>query len=134
MTDAVDRAMRIAKVHSGPIISKVAGRTDHHPIDVEPESYVIPADVVSGLGEGNTLNGVEIVKRMFGLPDRPQQKLARGGVPVAVAGGEVVLPPAVVAKVGGGDTAKGHKVLSAWVKRERAKHIKTLSKLPGPHK
>ena len=134
MTDPISSALRIAKVHSGPIISKVAGRTDHHPIDVEPESYVIPADVVSGLGEGNTLNGLEIIKRMFGLPDQPQQKLSRGGVPVAVAGGEVVLSPDVVAKVGHGDLAKGHKVLSAWVKAERKKLIKTLSKLPGPHR
>lgn len=132
--DAVEQALRIAKVHTGPIVSRVAGRTDHHPIDVPPESYVIPADVVSGLGEGNTLNGMEIIKRMFGLPDKPQQKLAAGGVPVVVAGGEVVLPPDVVAKAGGGDIKRGHKVLSAWVKRERAKTIKTLKSLPSPHK
>lgn len=134
MSDPVSSALRIAKVHTGPVISSVAGRHDHHPVDVPPESYVIPADVVSGLGEGNTLNGVKIISRMFGLPERPQQKLATGGVPVVIAGGEVVLPPEVVRKAGGGDLKKGHAVLGKWVAAERAKHIKTLQKLPRPHR
>jgi len=57
------------KVHTGPIHSAVAGRTDHLPVHVPSGSYVIPADVISGMGEGNTNAGFKILKRVFsGLP------------------------------------------------------------------
>lgn len=133
MTDAINTAMRIARVHTGPIISDGAGRTDSHPIDVPPDSFVIPADIVSGLGQGNSLNGMKVIHRVLGMPDKPQGKMASGGVPVAVAGGEIVVPPEVVAKVGGGDLKRGHEVLHHWVLEERSKHIKTLKGLAKPH-
>ena len=57
------------KIHTGPIHSTVAGRTDHLPVHVPSGSYVIPADVISGMGEGNTNAGFKILKRVFkGLP------------------------------------------------------------------
>jgi len=54
------------KVHSGPIHSGVAGRTDHLPMHVESGSYVIPADIISAMGEGNTIAGFKQMKRIFG--------------------------------------------------------------------
>lgn len=36
------------------------GRHDKNNVDVGSGSYVIPADVVSGLGEGNSLNGAKV--------------------------------------------------------------------------
>lgn len=54
------------KFHSGPIHSSVAGRTDHLPITVESGSYVIPADIVSAGGSGNTLAGFKVLRRTFG--------------------------------------------------------------------
>lgn len=67
---SVDRAMRLAQpsepqTHSGIINMAVGGRTDHIPMHVLANSYVLPADIVSGLGEGNTLAGTEILNRMF---------------------------------------------------------------------
>lgn len=64
------------KTHTGPIHSAVAGRTDHLPVEVPSGSYVIPADVISGMGEGNTVAGFKnfkaavgnIVRRYAGLP------------------------------------------------------------------
>lgn len=53
-------------IHSGPIHSPVAGRTDHLPMHVESGSYVLPADIVSAGGEGNTIAGFKILRRMFG--------------------------------------------------------------------
>jgi len=50
------------------------------------------------------------------------------------AGGEHVLSPDQVMKVGGGDIKKGHAILDHWVKENRKTHIKTLSKLPPPAK
>lgn len=49
----------------GLIKSMGAGRTDIHPIQVPAGSYVIPADVVSGLAEGNTMAGSNIIDRMM---------------------------------------------------------------------
>lgn len=53
------------KCHVGIIQMAVGGRTDHLPMNVYANSYVIPADVVSGLGEGNTLSGGHILDKMF---------------------------------------------------------------------
>lgn len=57
---------RGAGFHAGPIHSAVAGRTDHLPITVESGSYVLPADIVSAGGEGNTLAGFRVLRRTFG--------------------------------------------------------------------
>jgi 8-oxo-dGTP pyrophosphatase MutT (NUDIX family) len=54
------------KFHAGPIHSHVAGRTDHLPITVESGSYVLPADIVSAGGEGNTMAGFKVLRRTFG--------------------------------------------------------------------
>jgi len=52
--------------HSGIINMAVGGRTDHLPMHVLEGSYVLPADIVSALGEGNTMAGTKIVDQMFG--------------------------------------------------------------------
>jgi len=49
----------------GLINSTGAGRTDVHNISVPTGSYVVPADVVSGLSEGNTLGGASVIDRMM---------------------------------------------------------------------
>lgn len=54
------------RFHIGPIHAAVGGRTDHLPMTVESGSYVIPADVVSAGGEGNTLAGFKVLRRTFG--------------------------------------------------------------------
>ncbi len=49
----------------GLLASPVAGRTDQLAVSPASGSYVVPADVVSGLGEGNTLAGANVVQRML---------------------------------------------------------------------
>ncbi len=49
----------------GLLASPVAGRTDQLAISPAAGSYVVPADVVSGLGEGNTLAGANIMQRIL---------------------------------------------------------------------
>lgn len=137
------------KVHFGPIKAAIPGRTDRLPVHVYSGSYVLPADIVSGLGEGNTEAGYEVIKRMFA----PQRGATTGGrisllhnkygirgpyheehtiVPVIVAGGEYILTPEEVEKVGNGDLDKGHATLDAFVKSQRKSLRKKLAKLPGP--
>jgi hypothetical protein len=154
----------------GPVLSAVAGRTDHHPVHVPSSSYVLPADHVSSLGQGNTLAGMKQVSRMFGLgghgmqapkikggmgpPKPPRLPHASGGAsdkggarghsigeptPVAIAGGEIVLPPEAILnwmQANGlpRDIKLGHKALDAWVISQRKRHVKTLQRLPPPAK
>jgi hypothetical protein len=105
----------------GPILSAVPGRTDAHATHVPSGSYVVPADIVSGRGQGNTIAGANSLQHMFkmgpygsapgkighgaGAPRPPKiGKFASGGgksgdanvgtpVRVNLAGGEVVIPP-----------------------------------------
>jgi len=136
------------KVFHGPLKAPIPGRTDRLPIHVESGSYVLPADIVSGLAEGNTDAGFEVIKRMvheamsrggrvgmvskYGLHGHYHEPKAK--VACVVAGGEYILSPEEVEAFGEGDLKKGHNVLDAFVKSQRAKTIKTLKKLPGPAK
>ncbi len=131
---AIDAALRMAqeKPHEGAIVSHVAGRTDHIPLDVPGESFVIPADVVSSLGEGNTLAGMKVLERMFAKPQGVPQRAKGGAVPIVAAGGEYVVPPEVVTSLGGGDTKRGMQIMRHFVLNARKEAIKTLSQLPGP--
>lgn len=138
-------------VHVGPIHSAVAGRTDHLPMHVPSGSYVIPADIVSAAGEGNTMAGFRIMRRIFsGVPysgesfpygqsdtpyNEPLPGKAEGGaatVPIVAAGGEHVVSPEEVMRIGEGDLETGHRVLDEFVKRMRRETVKTLQNLPGP--
>jgi hypothetical protein len=141
--------------HVGPIKSAVAGRTDHLPMHVPHGAYVIPADIISAMGEGNTAAGFKHMDYIFGgtpyegggepynQPGTPYgAKMptghAAGGaaatVPIVAAGGEYVLSPEQVMRAGDGDLDMGHRVLDEFVKRKRAETIKTLRKLPGPRR
>jgi hypothetical protein len=148
------------KLHSGPIHSVVAGRTDHLPMHVPTGAYVLPADIVSSHGEGNTINGFKNLESVFGfMGGSPYHQgsmpfgqgsgmyggageyhKAHGGevsehdipVPIVAAGGEYVIHPHAVRRIGGGDMDHGHKVLDEFVVKSRKKTVKTLNKLPGP--
>lgn len=122
---------------AGYIHGSTGGRTDNKPIDVAEGSYVIPADILSGLGEGNSHAGWAGLQAHLGMGGPPQK--ADGGaigapVPIVAASGEGVIPPDKVAEIGGGDLQAGHSILDAMVKHVRKKTIKTLKKLPGPKK
>ena len=95
------------KIHTGPIHSTVAGRTDHLPVHVPSGSYVIPADVISGMGEGNTNAGFKIMRRVFGgLPygNKSAQPYGHKGGPYG-AGSAPYNPPAGLY---GSDVGAGH--------------------------
>lgn len=183
---------------TGPIYHPSGGRDDDIAMHVRPGSYVLPADVVGQVGQGNSMNGLSLLRMMFGpwpynaqsgpygtpMPAKmrgpgppplhkpaikgfPSFQIGPGvaqnvvrpekhggavhpgepgsdflqrmgvstqkhGTPIMASGGEFVISPDEVARRGGGDLNKGHKVLDAWVKSMRAQHIKTLQKLPGP--
>ena len=147
------RAPKAIKIHVGPIHSPVAGRTDHLPMHVASGSYVIPADIISAMGEGNTMAGFRVAKNMFsqpfygsgtpysesGLPyGATSPHKAEGGevntVPIVAAGGEYVIHPRDVVKIGRGSLEDGHKLLDQFVLKMRKKTVNVLKNLPGPKK
>lgn len=150
----------VGQDHNGGYLSgSTGGRTDNMPINVPAGSHVIPADVVSGLGEGNSLAGAAVLDRMLhtgphgmrldsphggghGIPHAPTPaagEYAKGGaskgngrVPIVAASGEFVVHPSAVQHLGGGDQEKGHKVLNGFIKHVREKTAKKMMSLPGP--
>jgi hypothetical protein len=128
------------KLHTGPIHSPVAGRTDHLPMHVPAGSYVIPADVVSGFGEGNTMAGFKALNRTFGRHGGKPHFAAGGAaedgeaVPIVAAGGEYVIHPHAIKIIGGGDMKAGHAELDKFVVLGRNKIVKTMKNLPPPKK
>lgn len=117
------------RIHVGPIHSNVAGRTDHLPINVPSGAYVIPADIISAMGEGNTMAGFQSANTVFG---RQEKNPDDQPVEIVAAGGEYVISPFNVTRIGGGDIDQGHKTLDEFVKKYRDRTIQTLKKLPGP--
>ena len=124
------------RVHVGPIHSPVAGRTDHLPMHVASGSYVIPADIISAMGEGNTMAGFKVARNIFstpfygkgmpyqaeGLPyGAPAPHKADGGstgtVPIVAAGGEYVISPQDVTHLGNGSLDDVHRILDSFVKQ-----------------
>ncbi len=145
-SQAIDGAMRIArepravspdKVYTGPLQVAVPGRTDRLNIHIPGGSYVFPADYVSAIGEHNTLAGFKVIERIYGKA-KSWEELQRMGItnatPAVVAGGEYILDPTQVARVGKGDLTQGHNTLDALVMAQRKRNIKTLKKLPQPAK
>ena len=135
--------------HSGYIPGATGGRSDKVPMGVKNGAYVLPADVLSGLGQGNSNAGAAFLNHAFksapygasmpGINVKSKairQKFADGGdTPVAdiqASAGEYVVAPEIVASLGNGDVSKGHDVLDALVKHVRSKTIKRLKKLPKP--
>ncbi len=146
------------QVFEGPIVSEVPGRTDRHDMAVAAGSYVAPAEFVSHLGENNTLAGLANIKKMGAAGIRKMAHGARGAgsviakhrrraaggrtmeaptghpIDIVAAGGEHVWTPDEVRVIGDGDVLLGHALLDNLVMQNRKKHIKTLSRLPGPAK
>ena len=135
------------------------GRADSIRTSSPAGSYIIPADVVAGLGEGNSLSGARVISEELnsgpwgtGLPrggrgnsmPRPPRPMAvaKGGgvqegpkgqrIPVMLSHGEYAISPEQVARIGSGNVHHGHKILDEFVKEVRKRTIKKMKKLPGP--
>lgn len=156
-----ERASAFGLAHQGAIKSSVPGRTDKLNLDVASGSSVVPADVVSGLGQGNSDAGHAILSKMFtsgpygmNLPKAKagsrvgprKSSLSKmsftksgyadggetGNTPIVAAGGEHVITPDQVMAVGGGDLDLGHKFLNRWYENTRAKTIQQMKSLKPP--
>jgi hypothetical protein len=57
-----------------------------------------------------------------------------GAVPINASGGEFVISPSEVAKMGDGNVDKGHLILDRWVLTLKKEAADTIKRLPGPAK
>jgi len=125
---------KTARLTLGGVRGKTGGRADKLPVDVPAGAYVIPADVVAALGDGNTEAGMARLDRQFPAA----RGYAAGGraeaVPIQISDGEFVVSPAAVAALGGGDEGYGHEVLDEFVTQTRAVYADHLQNLPGPQR
>jgi hypothetical protein len=139
------------------INSSVPGRVDRIPMRARSGSYVLPSDVVSGMGQGNTNAGAKMWGNLIshsigpmGIQNAIKQRsmpsarlrmtgatktFAGGGAneytPIITAGGECLVDPEIVRELGDGDSEEGKKVLAnsvAQVRKQTLQHIKALPK------
>lgn len=86
---------RLPPPRTGMIHSAIPGRTDKIPMRLKSGSYIIPADVVSGIGQGNSTAGANMLNAMFKMGPygvktgniaaaRPP-KMSMGKIPIASA-------------------------------------------------
>lgn len=130
--------------HGGPVVTKgfldsaVPGRTDNLAIKVPHGAHVIPADVVSVLGQGNSIAGGKFLREAL---DGLKPTRATGGsikahehTPILAAGGEFIVSPEEVNAWGQGDQNKGHNRIDKMIVDVRKKGAKRMLKLKGPKK
>ena len=113
----------------GPVKGATPGRADAKGFNVARGSYVVPADVVSSLGQGNTDAGHKVLHGA--LQGRPVTGFAGGGqvpetVPVRLSDGEFVFGPDEVEAIGGAEK------LDAMVHHVRAHTAASMRKMPPP--
>lgn len=117
---------------SGLVHGTSGGRDDAMGLSVPKGAYVLPADVVSGLGDGNTMAGA---KRLAGMMPNVSgvERFAGGGiadgvqdVPIRVSPGEFVVHPAHV------DALGGPEALDRLVAGVRDANARVAQGMPAP--
>lgn len=150
-----------AGLMTGYLHGATAGRADALKGTALSDSYILPAEEIAGLGEGNSLMGARVIQSMLGSgphgipqerghagrgpphpPSVPREYQAKGGgvqhggqsqTKVALSHGEFSLTPEQVRdKFGDGDLKRGHRVLDLFVQELRKRHIKELKGLEPP--
>lgn len=86
----------------GPLLATGGGRTDTLPIAVPAGSFVIPADIVSGLpgAEGNSLEGHNALNKLFSSLPLAPDKAPYGASSPKLAKGKTI--PKATGLAGGG--------------------------------
>lgn len=139
----------------GLFAGDASGRSDTISATVPSGAYMIPADVVSALGDGNTESGAKVLDGLIPMQSDNDgdestgitAALAKGGIvrpapqkgglagnptPIKASNGEYLVSPERVAALGGGDINHGHDILDEFVQEVRQKNADKLKKLPKP--
>jgi hypothetical protein len=117
----------------GLVPGATPGRADQVATKLRQGSYVIPADVVSGAGQGNTQAGAKAIMQRMRHASSGAPGYGQGGVvDVRLSGGEVVIPPEDVVAMGDGDHDKGANQLDQFIKAVRAHVAQTVTRMAPP--
>jgi len=114
--------------------------------EMESDAFIVPADVVSALGNGSSDAGIDVLNEYLGMAmpiegegdglsdDIPTS--IEGEQPARVADGEVYVPASVVAQLGEGDPERGAAKLYTMLDRirEQAHGKKSQQKEVTPEK
>ena len=147
------------QVHDhGLIHGPGTGRSDSILMHVPRGGYMVPADIVSGIGHGNSLAGANALDHSFPkdiaspegrahvrgfapLMKHPfgsafgQKKMADGGdtdyTKIMSSAGEYFIHPSAIIKKYG-SLKNGHKVLDHWVQLTRKDNIRKQQKIKPP--
>lgn len=94
---------------SGFLAGSTAGRADQIKTTAPGGAYVLPADVVAGLGDGNSLAGARVMDEMLrsGPHGTPMERGVRGRGPPRPPSDPMLAREAGVAKGGGVQSGKG---------------------------
>lgn len=130
---------------SGLLWDESGGRGDQILAKLLRGSYVLPADVVSGLGEGNTLAGAQMLANYVpegwaaDLTGKPMGRAAGGRagsgderIRVRLSGGEYLVSPGQLLAIGRGDAREGARALDAFVSAVRGRTIDAIAAMPPP--
>lgn len=117
----------------GLVASATDGRADLVKRSVPKDTYVVPADVVSGLGQGNSLSGGHNLNAALGGVKTPKGYQRGGDVDVMLSGGEHLVPPGKVAGLGYGDPKAGARRMDGLVAATRRSNAHAAMNLPGPN-
>lgn len=117
------------RMGSGLVHGMSGGREDALQVSVPVGSYVFPADVVSGLGQGNTMAGGKYLAGM--MPPVDMSSFASGGIAggemlIRISPGEFVTHPLHVAALGGSDA------LDQVCERVRGENAAVAQGMPEP--
>ena len=107
------------------------GRADAIHTHIPAHSYVIPADVVSGIGQGNTAAGAKVLDAVCHHAPKAQPP-SREMVKVRLSGGEYRIPPEVVTGMGRGNPKKGSDHFDDLVKQIRSKTVADIKSQKPP--
>jgi len=111
----------------GGVRGETDGRGDRLSVTVPAGAYVVPADVVSALGGGNTEAGMTRLAGQFGDTGGRRGDAPGAGVPIQISHGEFVIGPEAVAQAG------GPEMMDAFILKVRERYAHHLTQLPGPN-
>lgn len=124
----------------GMILGSGNGRSDNVAAKVKIDDYIVPADVVSALGNGDTNSGGKTINNWINQHSdkATMDAYADGGssrtLDADLSSGEARLPGHVVRKLGKGSSDKGADMLDKWVLGIRNQYKEHLASLPAPKK
>lgn len=100
---------------------ETGGQQDNVHVDLPHGSFVLDANTVSAVGDGNSIAGKNKIRKMLNRLNAGIGEITKETslVPAAISSGEFTIYPHHVSAFGGGDLEAGHKKLKSFVKNLR---------------